>query len=67
MLRDIAIVNIVLSALLAAWAILDLQRRPPPMTVMKWLWPFTFLWGGLFALLIYLWVWPRTAEVAAAR
>jgi hypothetical protein len=54
MLRDIAILNIAVSALLTAWAILDLKRRPPPMTVMKWVWPLTFLWGGVFALVMYL-------------
>jgi len=54
MLRDIAILNIAVSALLAVWSILDLQRRPPPMTVMTWVWPFTFLWGGVLALAMYL-------------
>ncbi|ADJ27066.1 DUF4396 domain-containing protein [Nitrosococcus watsonii] len=55
MLRNIAIINIAVSVLLMLWAILDVNRRPPPMTVMKWVWPLTFLWGGVFALIMYLW------------
>lgn len=48
-------VNIALSGMLAIWAIVDVNRRPPKMTVMKWVWPLTFLWGGVFALIMYLW------------
>ncbi|RAP55692.1 DUF4396 domain-containing protein [Oleiagrimonas sp. MCCC 1A03011] len=55
MLKTLAITNIAISVALMLWSIRDLQRRPPPMTVMKWVWPLTFLWGGLFALLMYLW------------
>lgn len=55
MLRDIAILNIAVSALLVIWSILDRQRRPPSMTAMKWVWPFTFLWGGVFTRILYLW------------
>lgn len=53
-LKEIAIANIVVSILLAGWSILDVQRRPPHMSVMKWVWPLTLLWGGLFALAMYL-------------
>ena len=55
MLHDIAILNIAVSGLLAAWSISDLRRHPPQMPVMKWVWPLTFLWGGVFALITYLW------------
>lgn len=55
MLEVVAISNLALSAVLACWAALDVNRRPPPMAVMKWVWPLTFLWGGLFALVLYLW------------
>ena len=54
MLRDVAIANVVLSIVLAVWSIVDVNRRPPAMTVMKWVWPLTFLWGGLFTLAMYL-------------
>lgn len=53
-LTDIAIANILLSIMLATWSIFDVNRRPPHMTVMKWVWPVTFLWGGLFALVLYM-------------
>ena len=62
MLHNIAILNIAVSALLMLWSILDLQHHPPPMTVMKWVWPFTFLWGGVFALILYLWVGRASRE-----
>jgi hypothetical protein len=67
MLRDIAIINISVSILLMLWSILDVNRRPPPMTVMKWVWPLTFLWGGVFALIMYLWFGraARPADSAA--
>ena len=55
MLKDLAIGNLLLSIALALWSVLDLRRRPPAMTVMKWVWPLTFLWGGLLALGMYLW------------
>lgn len=55
MLEMLAIVNLSLSILLAVWSVVDVNRRPPPMKVMKWVWPLTFLWGGLFALAMYLW------------
>jgi hypothetical protein len=32
-----------------------MNRRPPRIAVMPWVWPLTFLWGGLFALAMYLW------------
>ena len=54
MLKTIAIANIALSVVLALWALIDVNRRPPPMKVMRWVWPLTFLWGGVFALAIYL-------------
>lgn len=66
MLRDVAIANVVLSIVLAVWSIVDVNRRPPAMTVMKWVWPFTFLWGGLFALAMYLW-FGRAAVPAASQ
>ena len=53
-LHDLAWLNIVLSGGLAVWALVDLRHRPPPMTVMRWVWPLTFVWGGLFALAMYL-------------
>lgn len=62
MLQDIAILNIVVSALLMLWSIIDLQRHPPPMRVMTWVWPFTFLWGGVFALILYLWFGRASRE-----
>lgn len=55
MLEAMAVANIMVSILLMLWAIVDVNHRPPPMAVMKWVWPLTFLWGGLFALLMYLW------------
>jgi hypothetical protein len=55
MLKIIAIANLALSVALAVWALADVHRRPPKMLVMKWVWPLTFLWGGLFALVLYLW------------
>jgi hypothetical protein len=55
MLRTIAIANIALSAMLALWSIIDMRRHPPSMKVMRWVWPMTFVWGGLFALAMYLW------------
>ncbi len=55
MLREIGIINIAVSAVLAAWSIIDVHRRPPPMRIMQWVWPLTFLWGGVLALIIYLW------------
>lgn len=55
MLRDVAIANVLLSIVLALWSVLDVNRRPPAMSIMKWVWPFTFLWGGLLALVMYLW------------
>lgn len=55
MLREIAIINIAASVVLMLWAIVDVNRRPPPMAVMKWVWPLTCLWGGVFALIMYLW------------
>jgi len=55
MLKLLAMANIAVSVLLMLWSIVDVNRRPPPMTVMKWVWPLTFLWGGLFALLMYVW------------
>ena len=54
MLRAIAIANVSLSIVLAIWALIDVNRRPPPMRVMRWVWPLTFLWGGVFALAMYL-------------
>lgn len=54
MLNSIAIVNIALSVVLALWALVDVNRHPPLMKVMRWVWPLTFLWGGIFALAIYL-------------
>ena len=42
-LKTIAIVNIVLSVVLALWVLVDVNRRLPPMKVMKWVWPLTFL------------------------
>jgi hypothetical protein len=54
MLESLAIANIAVSVLLMLWSIVDVQRRPPPMAVMQWVWPLTFLWGGLFALVLYL-------------
>lgn len=55
MLETIAIANIVLSIVLALWALVDVDRRPPAMKVMRFVWPLTFLWGGVFALVMYLW------------
>jgi hypothetical protein len=55
LLQDFAVGNLLLSIGLALWSVMDLQRRPPAMAVMKWVWPLTFLWGGLFALAMYLW------------
>ncbi len=55
MLVTLAVSNIAVSILLMLWSIVDVQRRPPPMTVMQWVWPLTFLWGGVFALVLYLW------------
>ena len=55
MLRDIAIANVLLSIILAIWSVVDVNRRPPAMSIMKWVWPLTFLWGGLFSLMMYLW------------
>lgn len=55
MLKVIAMANIALSVVLALWAVGDVNRRPPKMQVMKWVWPLTFLWGGFFALIMYLW------------
>lgn len=55
MLQDVAIANVLVSVILAVWAIADVQRRPPKMAVMKWVWPLTFLWGGVLALTMYLW------------
>lgn len=52
MLKAIAIANIALSVVLALWALIDVNRRPPPMRIMRWVWPLTFLWGGFFALAI---------------
>jgi hypothetical protein len=54
-LKEIAVANVLLSMLLALWSLVDVQRRPPTMSVMKWVWPLTFLWGGFFALAMYLW------------
>ncbi|MDQ6646730.1 MAG: DUF4396 domain-containing protein [Pseudomonadota bacterium] len=54
MLKTIAIANITLSVALALWALIDVNRRPPSMEVMRWVWPLTFLWGGVFALAMYL-------------
>lgn len=65
MLHDIAILNLSISALLALWSIADMRRRPPPMTVMKWVWPLTFLWGGLFALIMYVWFGRAPRQHAA--
>lgn len=66
MLREIAIANVVLSIVLAVWSVVDVNRRPPAMTVMKWVWPLTFMWGGLFALAMYLW-FGRSPSAAHAR
>lgn len=65
MLEIFAIANIGVSVLLMLWSIVDVNRRPPPMTVMKWVWPLTFLWGGIFALVMYLW-FGRAADPAAS-
>jgi hypothetical protein len=54
MLETLALANVSVSFALMLWSIVDVNRRPPPMTVMKWVWPLTFLWGGLFALAMYL-------------
>ena len=54
MLKAIAIANIMLSIVLALWAVADVNRRPPAMKVMRFVWPLTFLWGGVFALAMYL-------------
>jgi Domain of unknown function (DUF4396) len=55
MLDALAFANIAISIALMLWSIIDVNRRPPPMRVMQWVWPLTFLWGGLFALAMYLW------------
>jgi hypothetical protein len=55
MLEALAIANIAVSIALMLWSIMDVNRRPLPMRVMQWVWPLTFLWGGLFALAMYLW------------
>jgi hypothetical protein len=55
MLDTLAMANIGVSILLMLWSVVDVNRRPPAMQVMKWVWPLTFLWGGLFALAMYLW------------
>lgn len=65
MLRDIAIANILLSVILALWSIVDVNRRPPAMSVMKWVWPLTFLWGGLLALGMYLWFGRAPAAISS--
>ena len=65
MLRDLAVANLVLSALLASWSVVDMQKRPPAMAVMKWVWPLTFLWGGLLALAMYLWFGRAPAGVGS--
>ena len=66
MLHDLAIGNLLLSIGLALWCVADLRRRPPAMTVMRWVWPLTFLWGGVFALGMYLW-FGRAPAGAASR
>jgi hypothetical protein len=55
LLETIAVLNILFSFLLVLWSWADLRRRPPAMQVMKWVWLLTFLWGGAFALAMYLW------------
>jgi hypothetical protein len=37
-----------------------MNRRPPRIAVMPCVWPLTFLWGGLFALGMYLWLGRAT-------
>ena len=44
MLAALAIANIAVSIALMLWSTMDVNRRPPPMPVMQWLWPLTFLW-----------------------
>lgn len=65
MLDELAMANIVVSVSLMLWSIMDVQRRPPPMAVMRWVWPLTFLWGGVFALGLYLW-FGRAGKPGAA-
>lgn len=54
MLKIIAIINIATSVALALWAVVDVNLRPPRMKVMRWVWPLTFLWCGVFGLAMYL-------------
>ena len=66
MLEALAMANLAVSIGLMIWSIVDVNRRPPPMTVMKWVWPLTFLWGGFFALAMYLW-FGRASPGAASK
>lgn len=36
MLKALAIANLAVSTALMVWSMVDINRRPPPMTVMKW-------------------------------
>lgn len=46
--------SLLIALLGAAWIRLDLRRRPPPMAVMRWVWPLAALWGSAFGIALYL-------------
>ncbi|KTT35003.1 DUF4396 domain-containing protein [Pseudomonas rhizoryzae] len=52
-LHLLAILSLSLAILCALWVLLDLYRRPQPMTIMNLVWPLTMLWAGVPGLLLY--------------
>lgn len=52
----------------AAWIMVDLQSRPPQMSVMRWVWPLAAIWGSVFGIALYLLAGraPRAAPPAVA-